>query len=414
MLDEFGKIIEEKKDALEGFFKERSAGMKRPIYCSVDLRNAHFKLSAVDTNIFPAGFNNLCTTYSDFCRVSFRQHIEKLHGKDVHKILVLSELATRNKYYLENLRSLVAMLELDRFEVRAGLIDPELTRDSVELDTINGKITVYKVNRGSKSVSAGDMTPDLIISNNDFSSGVPEELIDLDIPIDPPSTVGWHKRRKARHFEILTSLIEDFGALVGMDPWLLSPITESMQGVDFVEGTGLDELAVKVDNVIQKTSEKYSKYEITEKPFVFVKCDPGTFGMAVDQVGSGKEILEMSSSARKKMRVSKGGIPVHEVIIQEGVPTKDFHEDCPLETVLYLVGGSPVGGFFRINCERSARENLNTRGMTFGKICFHQIKKRAPQLAQGGSLGDKEMMNIYGTLARLSELAVQVEMSDQD
>ena len=30
-----------------------------PFYCSVDLRNAGFKLAPIDTNLFPAGFNNL-------------------------------------------------------------------------------------------------------------------------------------------------------------------------------------------------------------------------------------------------------------------------------------------------------------------------------------------------------------------
>jgi len=29
------------------------------VYCSVDLRNAGFKLAPVDTNLFPGGFNNL-------------------------------------------------------------------------------------------------------------------------------------------------------------------------------------------------------------------------------------------------------------------------------------------------------------------------------------------------------------------
>src|SRR5690606_21584470 len=30
-----------------------------PFYCSVDLRNAGFKLAPVDTNLYPGGFNNL-------------------------------------------------------------------------------------------------------------------------------------------------------------------------------------------------------------------------------------------------------------------------------------------------------------------------------------------------------------------
>jgi glutamate--cysteine ligase len=31
-----------------------------PLYTSVDIRDAGFKIAIVDTNLFPAGFNNLC------------------------------------------------------------------------------------------------------------------------------------------------------------------------------------------------------------------------------------------------------------------------------------------------------------------------------------------------------------------
>src|SRR3984957_10402337 len=31
-----------------------------PFYTSVDIRDAGFKIAVVDTNLFPAGFNNLC------------------------------------------------------------------------------------------------------------------------------------------------------------------------------------------------------------------------------------------------------------------------------------------------------------------------------------------------------------------
>ena len=38
-----------------------------PFYTSVDLRNAGFKLAPVDTNLFPAGFNNLNPAFMPLC-----------------------------------------------------------------------------------------------------------------------------------------------------------------------------------------------------------------------------------------------------------------------------------------------------------------------------------------------------------
>src|SRR3989304_10427968 len=44
---------------IERWFRSQWQDTPAPFYCSVDLRNAGFKLAPVDTNLFPAGFNNL-------------------------------------------------------------------------------------------------------------------------------------------------------------------------------------------------------------------------------------------------------------------------------------------------------------------------------------------------------------------
>ena len=45
--------------AIERWFRLEWQEHTPPFYCSVDLRNAGFKLAPVDTNLFPGGFNNL-------------------------------------------------------------------------------------------------------------------------------------------------------------------------------------------------------------------------------------------------------------------------------------------------------------------------------------------------------------------
>jgi hypothetical protein len=44
--------------AIERWFRLRMEHTP-PFYCSVDIRNAGFKLAPVDTNLFPGGWNNL-------------------------------------------------------------------------------------------------------------------------------------------------------------------------------------------------------------------------------------------------------------------------------------------------------------------------------------------------------------------
>ena len=44
---------------IEAWFRGQWRETPAPFYGSVDLRNAGFKLAPVDTNLFPAGFNNL-------------------------------------------------------------------------------------------------------------------------------------------------------------------------------------------------------------------------------------------------------------------------------------------------------------------------------------------------------------------
>ncbi|MCX7124521.1 MAG: glutamate--cysteine ligase, partial [Gammaproteobacteria bacterium] len=45
--------------AIESWFRNQWHLTPPAFYGSVDLRNAGFKLAPVDTNLFPAGFNNL-------------------------------------------------------------------------------------------------------------------------------------------------------------------------------------------------------------------------------------------------------------------------------------------------------------------------------------------------------------------
>src|SRR5260370_26352009 len=58
LLDLERKILDA-TPSIERWFRLEWQEHTPPFYCSVDLRNAGFKLAPVDTNLFPGGFNNL-------------------------------------------------------------------------------------------------------------------------------------------------------------------------------------------------------------------------------------------------------------------------------------------------------------------------------------------------------------------
>ena len=44
------------------WFSKKAENLSYPIYSSYDIRDSGYKISNVDANIFPAGFNNICPT----------------------------------------------------------------------------------------------------------------------------------------------------------------------------------------------------------------------------------------------------------------------------------------------------------------------------------------------------------------
>lgn len=58
-LAELEKHVLDAMPAIERWFRLQFIEHTAPFYSSVDLRNSGFKLAPVDTNLGPAGFNNL-------------------------------------------------------------------------------------------------------------------------------------------------------------------------------------------------------------------------------------------------------------------------------------------------------------------------------------------------------------------
>src|SRR6516164_6801865 len=63
----FESLLLQRAADIETWFRREWLKTAPPFYGSVDLRNAGFKLAPVDTNLFPAGFNNLNPAFAALC-----------------------------------------------------------------------------------------------------------------------------------------------------------------------------------------------------------------------------------------------------------------------------------------------------------------------------------------------------------
>lgn len=396
-----------------------------PLYCSIDIRDSGYKIVPVDSNLYPAGFNNICPEDQRTSPHVFRAQIEAISGrlsKDVPKrILILPESHTSNLFYIENLYYLSQIIQKAGFETRLGWYGalPAGAAEAVPipLKSESGKeLEAFPITIADGIVTAGDFTPDMILLNNDFSSGYPKPLDDVKQPILPSHHLGWHSRKKSDHFKYYNELAAEFAEIIGIDPWLIQIDTEEVSPVNFSEDEGIDQVAASVERIIGRTQKAYDEHKVDHKPFVFVKNNAGTYGMGIMVVHSADEVRSMNRRAKNKMSVGKNRSSIESVAVQEGIPTATLVDRLAAEPVIYLFGGDLIGGFLRTNTEKGAEENLNSQGMVFRKLCMSDLRALDPDSSDNQELTDEEkdepmLELVYGSIARISALAAGKELA---
>jgi glutamate--cysteine ligase len=388
-----------------------------PFYGSVDVRNAGFKVAPVDTNLFPGGFNNLSPDTLPLAIMAAQASIEK-YCSNAKNLLLVPERHTRNTFYLQNVARLAQILKQTGLTVRLGTLAEDVTA-STPLDLGNGQtITVEPIVRTQTAAGARvglkDFTPCAILLNNDLSSGIPNILqgIAPGQTLLPPLHAGWAVRRKSNHFAAYDEVARQFAKFISIDHWLINPFFTSASGLNFHERVGEQELADKVSQVLERVARKYREYKIDEQPFVIVKADAGTYGMGIMKVTSPDEMIGLNRKERNKMSVVKEGLEVHDVIIQEGVPTIEQVDGANAEPVVYMMDKFVVGGFYRINSARGRDENLNAPGMTFKPLPF-AAPCNTPDCSDSPDKGINRFYT-YGVIGRLALLAASVELEKTD
>jgi len=390
------KIFFSQQNRIETWLQEQWRLSPAPVYGSVDLRNAGFKIAPIDMNLFPAGFNNLNPEFLD-CSVEGAKKAILRAAPATKKILLIPENHTRNQFYWDNIAVLNKILSQAGFLTRMG---------SLLSEEAEKKADVHSVQRENNKIKVDDFIPDVILLNNDLSEGIPDILQGLTQPIMPPAELGWSRRLKSKHFHHYANVSQSFADMLGIDTWLIAPLFEYCGEVDFMRHEGEECLASHVDALLKTLQKKYDEYDIQHKPFVIVKADAGTYGMAVMTVRSADEVRHLNRKQRTSMAKSKGGQPVRQVIVQEGVYTFETvgPNNMVAEPVVYLWGEAVAGGFYRVHKERGTDESLNSPGMHFEPLPF------AKPCHLPGEEESQNLFYVYGVIARLSMLAAAREM----
>jgi glutamate--cysteine ligase len=401
-INELEARILESMPATERWFRLEWMEHTPTFYASVDLRNAGFKLAPVDTNLFPGGFNHLTPQMLPQAVQAAMAAIEKI-CPEARNLLVIPETGARCSFYLDNLATLARIFTQAGLNVRFGTLDTSITEPTEVQIATGGSITLEPLVRKRGRLMLKGFDPCTVLLNNDLSAGTPPQLMGLhEQYLLPPLHAGWTVRRKSQHLRAYEEVAKRFGKLLGMDPWLITPMSQS---VDLHGKKGLEALQTAADAQLTKVRRKYKEYGINEKPFVIIKSDVGSHGKGVMTVRDAKDIETLASALPENLG--------QEILVQEGVPTHERVHEAVAEPVVYMMDRYVVGGFYRVHASRGIDENLNAPGASYVPLAFAE----SPHLPRPGEKPGASAPNrfyMYGVIGRLAMLAASYELEATD
>ncbi len=409
--NELEQRILDSMPAIERWFRLEWMEHTPAFYCSVDVRNAGFKLAPVDTDLYPAGWNNLTQPMLPLAVQAAMAAIEKI-CPEARNLLIIPDNNIRNTFYLSNLARLRSVFHMAGLNVRIGSINPEVKK-STTLELPGGEsITLEPVVRLKGRLGVKDFDPCTILLNNDLVAGVPGILEDLhEQYLLPPLHASWTTRRKSTHFRTYEEVSKRFGKLIGVDPWLINPMFDKCGVLDLSRSADVDTLTARVDGLLLKVKKKYKEYGIKEKPFIVIKADNRGSSAGLMTLRDARDVPTM---IQKCSAPAKGaGLGAPELILQEGVLTNERMNDAVAEPVVYMMDRYVVGGFYRIHAERGVDEDLSAPGSSFVPLAFAESTHLPqPGVRPGASAPNRFYM--YGVIGRLAMLAASYELEATD
>lgn len=378
-----------------------------PFYCSCDVRESHFKLASVDCNVFPAGFNNLCEEHLHQASVLIKKRFSRCYSAYSKVVLIVEDL-TRNYAYWQNV-----------FCLRKAFLWADIPCSiAVSDDRLSCCLDFLKTHGNFKNVDIYGLSDlllaerdSLFVSNNDFTLGVPDNLIRHHVSVVPSFLLGWHQRRKSTHFRIFDHVVKKMCLDIQMDPWLISCYHSYVEGGDINDEVVRYQIADKVQIVLNHIQNKYDEYGIEDRPVVFIKSDSGTFGMGVIPIQSSEDVLTLNVKNRNKLLRGKMSSSIDKFFIQEGVPSIHQVNGQIGEVVSYFVDGVSVGSFMRLNKRKGPLDNLNSNGMFFMRMCEDSDyrSKNCLDYELMRHIWTQDRLTSYQLVGALSNMALSIE-----
>ncbi len=411
-INELEQRILESMPAIERWFRLEWMEHTPAFYAAVDLRNAGFKLASVSTDLFPGSFNHLTPEMLPLAVQAAMASIEKI-CPEARNLLVVPDDLGDDPFYRASVGRLVQIFTQAGLNVRLGSTDPALAGPQRLPLPDGGELLLEPLLRSKTRLGLKDFDPCTILLNNDFAHGIPRQFHNLhEQYLLPPLHAGWTVRRKSIHFESYEEVAKKFAKLLGMDPWLITPLHSRCGEVDFDDTAGLDCVRANVEAVLGKVRRKFKEYGINERPFVVIKADHGNLGRGVVTVRDVRDLAD-AAALRDRMGLAKDGQAITEVLIQEGVPSFERVHGAVAEPVVMTMDRYVVGGFYRVHAERGADENLGGPGSSYVPLAFAEGSALPrPGAKPGASAPNRFYM--YGVMGRLAMLAAAYELEATD
>jgi len=405
-INELEQRVLESMPAIERWFRLEWMEHTPPFYSSVDLRNAGFKLAPVDTNLFPAGFNNLTPAMLPLAVQAAMAAIEKICPEAKNFVVVPED--NRDPFYLMHLERLVQVFAMAGVNVRLGSMAPTLKAPVEVALPDGGSLTIEPLIRTKRRLGLKDFDPCTILLNHELAAGPPPMVRGLhEQYLLPPLHAGASVRSKSRHFASYEEVAKKFAKLLGMDPWLITPMYVQVGELALATPEGLNTLQGHVEAMLTKVRRKYKEYGINERPFAVVKADRGRGGLGVVSVRDARDLAALMAKADPDL------LAASHFIVQEGVPTYERMNTAVAEPVVCMIDRYVVGGYYRVHAERGIDESLVAPGSSYVPLAFaesHQLPR--PGAKPGASAPNRFYM--YGVIGRLAMLAAAYELEATD
>lgn len=382
-MENLGKLLEllqQQSPKIQEWIETYIPSKIPPLYNSVDIRYSGEKISVIDTNLFPGGFNNLNPLLRENAGKALLKQLNKYPFK-INSVLLIVEDHTRNLAYLENIRSIEKIFESININFKTAAFfedNPYVCEQHgfLEIAVNKENFKIYCIKNLIQQIEEQKESFDVIILNNDLSKGIPSDLEKFKIPVLPSKFAGWTKRTKSEHFSFYQNTIHKFvkDLSLDIDPWFLYPLQADCSNCLINEEKDRERLYQTARRLFVEVEEKYKEHSINGKPYLILKNNQGTYGMGVHPVFNAEDILSFNRKSRNKLSVGKGGTKITHLLLQEGIPTAQKFQSFSLETVSYQIGLDQIGMFYRYNTKKSSTDNLNSNGMQFtydaGKLPF--------------------------------------------